>query len=151
MRFRRLGRCFIDWASAVVGEGDTCQLSVSFTHHSCGPIYETLAQSAGFNGTLTLQRLRNEKRCVLHKPFFVSWCVIIEVARETLNNTLLWVRLFTQRMSLCYFGCYFFLQKLSVMFVLLFRESLIKELLRALSNIFYMCLPSQLSFKVSFH
>ena len=38
-RFRRLGRCFIDWATAVVGEGDTCQLSVSFTYQSCGPIY----------------------------------------------------------------------------------------------------------------
>ena len=24
-RFRRLGRCFIDWATAVVSEGDTCQ------------------------------------------------------------------------------------------------------------------------------
>ena len=37
-RFRRLGRCFIDWASAVVGECDTCQLSVSFTYLSGGPI-----------------------------------------------------------------------------------------------------------------
>ena len=37
-RFHRLGRCFIDWATAVVGEGDTCQLSVSFTYHSSGPI-----------------------------------------------------------------------------------------------------------------
>ena len=49
-RFRRLGRCFIDWATAVVGEGDTCQLSVSFTYHSSGPIYETLAQSTEFDG-----------------------------------------------------------------------------------------------------
>ena len=30
---------FIDWATAVVGEGDTCQHSVSFIHHSSGPIY----------------------------------------------------------------------------------------------------------------
>ena len=50
-RFRRLGRCFIDWATAVVGEGDTCQLSVSFNYHSSGPIYETLAQSTEFHGT----------------------------------------------------------------------------------------------------
>ena len=45
-----MGRCFIDWATVVVGEGDTCQLSVSFTYHSSGPIYETLAQSTKFNG-----------------------------------------------------------------------------------------------------
>ena len=46
-----MGRCFIDWATAVVGEGGTCQLSVSFTyHHSSGPIYETLAQSMEFDG-----------------------------------------------------------------------------------------------------
>ena len=31
--FHRLGRCFVDWAIAAVGEGDTCQLYVSFTRH----------------------------------------------------------------------------------------------------------------------
>ena len=36
-----MGRCFIDWASAVVGEGDTCHLSVSFINHSSGPITES--------------------------------------------------------------------------------------------------------------
>ena len=49
-RFRRLGQCFIDWATAAVGEGDTSQLSVSFTYHSSGPIYETLAQSMELDG-----------------------------------------------------------------------------------------------------
>ena len=49
-RFRKLGRCFIDWATAVVGKGDTSQLSVSFTYPSSGPIYETLAQSTEFDG-----------------------------------------------------------------------------------------------------
>ena len=52
-RFRTLGRCFIDWATAVIGEGDTCQLSVSFTYHSSGPIYETPAQYTKFDGTLS--------------------------------------------------------------------------------------------------
>ena len=41
----------VDWATAAVGEGDTCQLSVSFTYHSSGPIYETLAQSTEFDGS----------------------------------------------------------------------------------------------------
>ena len=37
---------FVDWVgTTVVGEGDTSQLSVSFTYHSSGPTYETLAQS----------------------------------------------------------------------------------------------------------
>ena len=36
-RFTRLGRCFLDWATAVAGEGDTRQLSVSFTCHGSGP------------------------------------------------------------------------------------------------------------------
>ena len=49
--FHRLGRCFVDWATAVVGEGDTCQLSVSLPYHSSGPIYETLAQSTEFDGS----------------------------------------------------------------------------------------------------
>ena len=47
-----MGLCFIDWATAVVGEGDTCQLSDSFNYHSSGPIYETLAQSTEFDGIL---------------------------------------------------------------------------------------------------
>ena len=51
-RFRRLGQCFLDWATAVVDQGDTFQLSVSFTTpQQCGPIYETLAQSTEFDGT----------------------------------------------------------------------------------------------------
>ena len=54
--FPRLGRCFIDWATAVVSEGDTCQLSVSFTYHSSGPIYEELAQSTKFDGISTFHR-----------------------------------------------------------------------------------------------
>ena len=36
--FTRLGRCFLDWATTVAGEGDTHQLSVSFTCHGSGPI-----------------------------------------------------------------------------------------------------------------
>ena len=48
-RFRRLGRCFIDWATAVVGEGDPCQLSISFTYHSSGPIFDTMGQSTEFD------------------------------------------------------------------------------------------------------
>ena len=35
---------FVDWDIAVVGEGDTCQLCVSFTYHS------TVAQSTEFEG-----------------------------------------------------------------------------------------------------
>ena len=48
--FRRLGRCFIDWATAVVSEVHTCQLSVSFTCYSSGPIYVTLVESTLFYG-----------------------------------------------------------------------------------------------------
>ena len=48
--FHRLGRCFVDWAIAAVGEGDTCQLYVSFTRHNSGPICETPAQSMEFSG-----------------------------------------------------------------------------------------------------
>ena len=49
--FHRLGRCFVDWAIAAVGEGDTNQLYVSFTCHCSGPICETLAQSMELSGT----------------------------------------------------------------------------------------------------
>ena len=40
--FRRLGRCTLDWATAVVGEADRERTWVTFTYHSSGPIYETL-------------------------------------------------------------------------------------------------------------
>ena len=42
----------MDWATTLVGEGDTCQLSASFTNHNNGTIYETLAQSTEFDGKL---------------------------------------------------------------------------------------------------
>ena len=48
--FNGLGQCFVDWATAVVDEADTCQLCVSFTSHSSGPNYETSAQSMEFSG-----------------------------------------------------------------------------------------------------
>ena len=37
-KFTRLGRCFLDWATAVAGEGDTRQLSASCTCQGSGPI-----------------------------------------------------------------------------------------------------------------
>ena len=36
--------------TALVGEADTCQLSVGFTYHSHGPIYEASARSMEFDG-----------------------------------------------------------------------------------------------------
>ena len=45
VEFRRLGQCFIDWATAVVGEADRELTCVILTYHSSGPIYETSAQS----------------------------------------------------------------------------------------------------------
>ena len=45
VEFRRLGQCFLDWATAVVGEADRELTCVTLTCHSSGPIYETLAQS----------------------------------------------------------------------------------------------------------
>ena len=49
--FRRLGRCFVDseHCRGLVGEGDTNQLSVSFT--SC-LFYETSTQSTEFDGII---------------------------------------------------------------------------------------------------
>ena len=49
--FRRLGRCFIDWATAVAGEADRELTCVNFTYHGSGPIYETSDQSTKFTGT----------------------------------------------------------------------------------------------------
>ena len=49
--FRRLGRCSLDWATAVVGEADRELTWVTFTYHSSGPIYETSAQSMELSGT----------------------------------------------------------------------------------------------------
>ena len=51
-----MGRSFVDWATAVVDEGDICQPSVSFTYHWSGPIYETLAQSTEFDGNWNLKK-----------------------------------------------------------------------------------------------
>ena len=48
--FRGLGQCFIDWATAVVGEADRELTSVTLTYHSSGPIYETSAQSMKSHG-----------------------------------------------------------------------------------------------------
>ena len=45
VEFRRLGQCFIDWATAVVGEADRELTCVTLIYHSSGPIYETSAQS----------------------------------------------------------------------------------------------------------
>ena len=39
VEFRRLGQCFIDWATAVVGEADRELTCVTLTYHSSGPIY----------------------------------------------------------------------------------------------------------------
>ena len=51
--FCRLGHCRGE------GEGDTCQLYVSFTRHSSGPICKTPAQSMEFSGTgLILSRMQ---------------------------------------------------------------------------------------------
>ena len=45
VEFRRLGQCFLDWATAVVGEADRQLTWVTFTNYSSGPIWETSAQS----------------------------------------------------------------------------------------------------------
>ena len=45
VEFRMLGQCFLEWATAVVGEADRELTCVTLTYHSSGPIYETLAQS----------------------------------------------------------------------------------------------------------
>ena len=38
VEFTRLGRCFLDWATAVAGEADRELTCVPFTCHSSGPI-----------------------------------------------------------------------------------------------------------------
>ena len=50
--FCRLGRCSLDWATAQVGEADRELTCVTLTHHSSGPIYETLAQSTKSLGSM---------------------------------------------------------------------------------------------------
>ena len=45
-----MGRCSLDWATAVVGEADRELTWVTFTYHSSGPIYETSAQSMELSG-----------------------------------------------------------------------------------------------------
>ena len=61
VEFRRLGQCFLDWATAVAGEADRELTCVTFTYHSSGPIYETSAQTTKFAGTV-LPRLVIVKR-----------------------------------------------------------------------------------------
>ena len=48
--FRRLGRCSLDWATAVVGEADRELTWVTFTCYSSGPIWESSAQSMELSG-----------------------------------------------------------------------------------------------------
>ena len=67
--FRRLGRCFIDWATAVVSEVDTCQLSVSFTCHSSGPICETSTQSTKFDGIRKENQANSARESKFSAPF----------------------------------------------------------------------------------
>ena len=45
VEYRKLGQCFIDWATAVVGEADRGLTCVTLIYHSSGPSYETSAQS----------------------------------------------------------------------------------------------------------
>ena len=45
VEFGILGQCFLDWATAVVGEADRELTCITLTYHSSGPIYETSAQS----------------------------------------------------------------------------------------------------------
>ena len=49
--FRRLGRCSLDWATAVVGEADRELTWVTFTYHSSVPIYGTLRYRASASYT----------------------------------------------------------------------------------------------------
>ena len=56
VEFRRLGQCFIDWATAVVGEADRELTCVTLTYHSSGPIYETSAQSTKSPGTFQIDK-----------------------------------------------------------------------------------------------
>ena len=59
-RFRRLGH--------MVGEGDTCQLSVSFTYHSSGPIYEIQFHKNKILLKTCPQCLQNNARILYGKP-----------------------------------------------------------------------------------
>ena len=43
--------CFLDWATAVVGEADQELTCVTLIYHSSGPIYETSAESTKSPGT----------------------------------------------------------------------------------------------------
>ena len=48
--FHRLGRRFIDWATAVASEADIDLTDVTSTYHGSGPIYKTSAQSMELSG-----------------------------------------------------------------------------------------------------
>ena len=52
VEFRGLSQCFMDWATAVVGEADRELTCVTLTFHSSGPIYETSAQSTKSPSTI---------------------------------------------------------------------------------------------------
>ena len=52
--FILLGRCFLDWITAVAGEGDARWLYVSFICHGIGGIQKTSAQSTECFGTGTV-------------------------------------------------------------------------------------------------
>ena len=51
VEFRRLGQCFLDWATAVVSEADSEMTGVTLTYHT---IYETLAQTSDSGSYVTL-------------------------------------------------------------------------------------------------
>ena len=55
VEFHRLGQCFLDWATAVVGEADREQTCVTLIYHSSGPIYETSAQFTKSPGTASVE------------------------------------------------------------------------------------------------
>ena len=57
----RLDQWILDWTTAVAGKADTCQLSVSFTCHSSGPIYVTLFESTIFYGICIADRVTQMK------------------------------------------------------------------------------------------
>ena len=55
VEFRMLGQCFLDWATAVVGEADSELTCVTLTYHCSGPIYETSAQSTKSPGSTIME------------------------------------------------------------------------------------------------
>ena len=62
-----MGQCFLDWATAVVGEADRELACVTLTYHSSGPSYETLAQCKKSPGTYRiLIYVRIEKLMLFH-------------------------------------------------------------------------------------